>query len=65
MRVSLSPVPRSPHLRDYVVNYLRRQILTKRISPGAWIDAKAVACQFEVSTGPVREALILLASEGS
>jgi DNA-binding GntR family transcriptional regulator len=58
------PVPRSRHLRDYVVSYLRRQISTKRIPPGTRLDSKAIAGQFEVSTGPVREALIMLASEG-
>lgn len=50
--------------REYVRDQLRRQILSGELPGGARLVQTQVATDFSVSTTPVREALLDLASEG-
>jgi DNA-binding GntR family transcriptional regulator len=51
-------------LYETVAEQLRQRILGHRLSPGSWIDEKALAIEFGISRTPLREALKVLASEG-
>lgn len=51
-------------LRDIFVETLREQILTRKLAAGTRLDVTSIAEAYEVSQGPVREALIVLESEG-
>lgn len=51
-------------LREQVFEHLREEILSNRIKPGTELNEQALSRALEVSRGPVREALGLLASEG-
>lgn len=51
-------------LREQVAEYLREEILSNRLKPGAELNEVALSRSLEVSRGPVREALGWLASEG-
>lgn len=51
-------------LREQVFEHLREEILSNRIKPGSELNEQALSRALEVSRGPVREALGLLASEG-
>jgi len=50
--------------REYVRDQLRQQILSGELAGGARLVQTQVATDFKVSTTPVREALLDLASEG-
>jgi DNA-binding GntR family transcriptional regulator len=50
--------------REYVRDQLRHQIVSGELPGGARLVQTQVASEFEVSTTPVREALLDLASEG-
>ena len=51
-------------LRELIALDLREQILTKAIAPGEKLDIAGIAGRDAVSTGAVREGLLLLESEG-
>lgn len=51
-------------LRVQVFDHLREEILSGRLSPGQELNELALSAELEVSRGPIREALALLASEG-
>lgn len=59
----LDPVPRST-LRAHVAERLRTAILAGDIAPGAPLVETALSRQFDVSRGPLREALRQLIEEG-
>ena len=52
-----------PSLKDAAAAYLREQILTGRLRPGAKIDQDEISEALGMSRVPVREALIELAQE--
>jgi DNA-binding GntR family transcriptional regulator len=51
-------------LRELIARELRAQILSRELSPGEKLDVGAIAGQFGVSMGSVREAAFLLEAEG-
>jgi len=55
-----------PHqsLRELIARELRTQILGRELSPGEKLDVGAIAAQYGVSMGSVREAAFLLEAEG-
>jgi DNA-binding GntR family transcriptional regulator len=55
---------RRSSLADEVAKYVRRLILTGRLRPGERIDQEAVSAALDVSRSPVREAVVMLSSEG-
>ncbi len=59
------PIPlRGTSLHDGVAARLRALVFDGQLQPGAWIDEKALAEQWQVSRTPLREALKVLAAEG-
>lgn len=51
-------------LGQSVYEYLKESILKKEFEPNQRINKKAIAERFQVSSTPIREALVRLASEG-
>lgn len=51
-------------LRELIAKELRTQILSRNLAPGDKLDVAAIAAQYGVSAGSVREAAFLLESEG-
>lgn len=51
-------------IRNVVADALRRTLLEGRFRPGEDLSDVAIAAEFQVSRGPVREALLILAEEG-
>jgi DNA-binding GntR family transcriptional regulator len=51
-------------IRDSVSDALRRALLEGRFKPGESLSDAAIAAEFKVSRGPVREALLVMAGEG-
>ena len=51
-------------LREQVLEHLREEILSSRLAPGTELNEVALATEFGVSRGPVREALGRLSAEG-
>ena len=51
-------------IRDHVADALRRTLLEGRFQPGESLSEVAIAAEFNVSRGPVREAMFVLAAEG-
>jgi DNA-binding GntR family transcriptional regulator len=51
-------------IRDHVADALRQTLLEGRFQPGESLSEVAIASEFNVSRGPVREALFVLAAEG-
>ena len=51
-------------IRDTVAEALRRTLLEGRFSPGEDLADAAIAAEFQISRGPVREAMLVLAEEG-
>jgi len=51
-------------LRELIARELRSQILGRALSPGEKVDVGAIAAQYGVSSGSVREAAFLLEAEG-
>lgn len=51
-------------LRQQVADYLREEILSARLAPGAELGEVALARSLGISRGPLREALGQLAAEG-
>jgi DNA-binding GntR family transcriptional regulator len=59
-----TPPLRGTSLHDGVAARLRAMVFDGQLGPGAWIDEKALAEQWQVSRTPLREALKVLAAEG-
>lgn len=51
-------------LRELIADDLRHKILTKALQPGSRLDVPSIAGAYGVSPGSVREAAIVLESEG-
>ncbi len=51
-------------IRDHVADALRQTLLDGRFLPGENLSEVAIAAEFHVSRGPVREAMFFLAAEG-
>jgi DNA-binding GntR family transcriptional regulator len=51
-------------IRDTVADALRQTLLEGRFLPGENLSEAAIAAEFQVSRGPVREAMFALAAEG-
>ena len=59
------PIPlRGTSLHDGVAARLRSMVFERQLTPGQWIDEKALAEAWLVSRTPLREALKVLAAEG-
>ena len=59
----ISPI-RPQALGDQVASELRRLIITGRYAPGTPLVENHLAAQFDLSRGPIRDALKILAAEG-
>ncbi len=59
----LSPAPRRSTV-EYIADELRSAVMSGRLAPGTQLGEADLAERFEVSRGPVREALQRLVSEG-
>ena len=55
---------RGTSLHDGVAARLRSRVFDGQLAPGAWIDEKLLAEEWQVSRTPLREALKVLAAEG-
>jgi DNA-binding GntR family transcriptional regulator len=51
-------------IRDTVAVALRRSLLEGKFRPGEDLSDAAIAAEFQISRGPVREAMLVLAGEG-
>ena len=51
-------------IRETVADALRRTLLEGRFQPGENLSEVAIAAEFHISRGPVREAMLVLAAEG-
>jgi len=51
-------------IRDHVAAALRQTLLEGRFQPGESLSEVAIASEFNVSRGPIREALFVLVAEG-
>jgi DNA-binding GntR family transcriptional regulator len=58
------PALRTSSLRSNVAEVLRNALLEGKFRPGEELSDTALAAEFQVSRGPVREALLVLAEEG-
>lgn len=61
--VALAPVPKAT-LRAHIAERLRAAILAGDIAPGAALTETALSARFDVSRGPLREAMRQLIEEG-
>lgn len=61
--ISVTPLENRT-LREQVADYLREEILSSRLAPGAELSEVALARSLGISRGPLREALGQLAAEG-
>src|SRR5690625_7588087 len=59
----LSPAPRRSTV-EYIADELRSAVMSGQLPPGTQLGEVDLAERFEVSRGPVREALQRLVSEG-
>jgi DNA-binding GntR family transcriptional regulator len=48
-----------------VIRKIREAILDKVFTPGDWLPELDLAAKFQVSRSPIREALLVLESEGT
>ena len=55
---------RAPALGDQLAGVLREQIVRQKLQPGVHLVEDALAAQYDVSRGPVRDALRQLESQG-
>jgi DNA-binding GntR family transcriptional regulator len=62
--LSLSEINRSPSLSASARDQIRSGILSGRLKPGAHLVETQLAQQFQISRGPLREALKSLAADG-
>ncbi|HME58689.1 MAG TPA: GntR family transcriptional regulator [Terracidiphilus sp.] len=58
------PVVQSVALREGVAQAIRQALLEGRFKPGEYLSDTALAREMNVSRGPVREALLILAQQG-
>src|SRR5512132_2316003 len=58
------PSLKATAMRDGAAEALRRALLEGKFQPGEDLSEVALAQQLEISRGPVREALLVLAQEG-
>lgn len=58
------PALRPAALRQNIADIVRNLLLEGRFAPGEEVSDSALAAEFQVSRGPVREALLILAEEG-
>ena len=58
------PVVQSVALREGVAQAIREALLEGRFKPGEYLSDTALAREMNVSRGPVREALLILAQQG-
>src|SRR5438128_10813307 len=58
------PVVQSFALREGVAQAIRQALLEGRFKPGEYLSDSALAKEMNVSRGPVREALLILAQQG-
>src|SRR5699024_1839265 len=56
--------PRRQSTVEYLAEELRTAVMTGRLPPGAQLGEMELAEQFQVSRGPLREAMQRLVSEG-
>ncbi|CAM3970870.1 GntR family transcriptional regulator [Bordetella tumulicola] len=56
--------PASSSMQDRIRLSLEKEILSGKRPPGSAIDEKALAARFQASRTPVREALLVLATQG-
>jgi DNA-binding GntR family transcriptional regulator len=63
MTVPFAPA-KSAAIRRTVLEALHHALITGRFAPGQEVSDAALAAEFQVSRGPVREALLILAEEG-
>ncbi|HEY3839219.1 MAG TPA: GntR family transcriptional regulator [Bryobacteraceae bacterium] len=64
MSTSRLPVLKSEALRVRVAEAIRQALLEGRFKPGEDLSEVAIAKEMDVSRGPVREALLILAQQG-
>jgi DNA-binding GntR family transcriptional regulator len=61
----MSPIPRTrPQLGDEAASYIRDQITSGTLRPGAHVRPEAIATELGISSTPAREALQALRAEG-
>src|SRR5438876_10530018 len=58
------PLVQSVALREGVAQAIRQALLEGRFRPGEYLSDTALAREMNVSRGPVREALLILAQQG-
>ncbi|WP_159623042.1 GntR family transcriptional regulator [Ruania rhizosphaerae] len=63
-RESVAAVRPAPALGQHVVDHLRRLIITGELLPGTHLVEAQLSDTFDVSRGPIRDALRLLETEG-
>lgn len=61
--LSRSPLPPGASMQDRIRAALEDEIVSGARPPGSPIDEKQLACQFDASRTPVREALLMLAAQ--
>jgi DNA-binding GntR family transcriptional regulator len=64
MSTSRLPIVKSEALRVRVAEAIRQALLEGRFKPGEDLSEVAIAREMDVSRGPVREALLVLAQQG-
>ena len=57
-------IPDQRTLSDDVAKIIRKMILNGELQPGGWINQAQLAEKFNISRGPIREAMKLLQNEG-
>ena len=57
-------MPEKKSIKEMVYDELRRNIVSLRFVPGQVMSTKVIASKLEVSSTPVREAMLLLQAEG-
>lgn len=62
--VNALPKVRPVSMRDTALDALRQALLRGRFAPGEALSEPALAAEMDISRGPVREALVVLAQEG-
>jgi len=62
--VNALPKVRPVSMRDTALSALRQALLSGRFAPGEAMSEPALANEMDISRGPVREALLVLAQEG-
>jgi len=61
---SKADVRNHPSLKDLAAGYIREEIVSGRLGPGAKVDQDEIAAELGISRLPIREALIELTAKG-